>query len=161
MKVTDELVVLHSELDAITPKVGRVHHTLLAKFDPAGVVGDVLFEDPALGRVIKSFVISPGDDEERRHTTGKAYSLGDQEFVITGFCSVVEGGGADLALLDAFDAVRDRLRKLFRLPNADGSQSEAVNEGNFRGAGMTTDRVAGTLCFVKSIRFTISERKAV
>ena len=162
MKISAMLEAVRSEVEAVEPRVGRVYHTLLSKFEPGEIALDTRFLDPRLGpdQVVKFFIVFPNDGELKRHTTGRpGYLLLDQEFVISGFVNVQKSGGPELVLVDDFENISRRLSSLLRVVDSAGQETEVSNPGPFRISGIDRIKVGDTLCHFMTMRFSLAERR--
>lgn len=151
---------IKAELEAITPSIGRVYARLQFSPEAEDVITDYKFEDPALGEVIKAFIIAPGNGRESRGTTGKTgFALAAQNIVVTGFVSMnTAGDGApDLVLEDAFETIRTKLRALQRLQ--DVSQGDAFFTGEMDWTRMTMAKIANHNVLVKELTLAVQDRK--
>lgn len=130
LRTTEVLDKVKAELDAIEPSIGRVHTSLKASAKQEDIITDYLIDDPVAGKVIKAFIIRPGNQRIRRRTLGNnGFSNRFRTIIIDGFMTMPHENpnGADRILEDEFDKVINKLQALNRME--DSAQGDTFNTG--------------------------------
>lgn len=160
MHTNEVLGFLRQRLEAITPSIGRVHHSLRVSPKLEDFVNDFKFNDPERGEIIRAFIIKPANSKTTRATTGRnGHSHKLQNIVIQGLVSAgtTNENGPDLLLEELMDRIEDDLQGVSRIE--DKTQGDTFLKGEMDGTPIGVAQLGPHQVLVKELTVVVQYRK--